>query len=487
MSKGKLRLREERVSTPTVSTKSTRAGIGKSGSSKRARTISSPSVFPKLTEPVKLPPLAKGSTRFIPIGGLRTVGANMNMLQHGDEILVIDGGLEFAKPTNAPGADYIIPDMRFLIPYSKKIVGMFITHGHLDHIGGLKNIVPALGFPTIYGSPFTIAMIKKIFTEVGLLNKTKFVVVNPDSGKIATLGSFKYEFFRVNHTVPDSCGVYIETPATRIMHMGDYKIDFSPRLDKPADLSNYARIASRGIDFLLQETTNSARAEWTTTESDISGQLKSLILEAKDRTIIGNFSTLISRIQDVIRIAEDLGKYIFISGRSMVDHVAIAREMGYIKCKSDTIKTLDSKTLSGVPEQRQIIITTGAQGEEYGGLGLMSRGDHRVVSIKPRDTIILSSSVIPGNEVSIRNLVNDLNRFGPKIITIKEKEVHSGGHGGIAEQKVIMNLVKPRFIIPCHGDLTARLTLKKAAVRMGYDPKEVLIMEDGALIEMSAK
>mgnify|MGYP005671501821 FL=1 len=210
-------------------------------------------------------------------------------------------------------------------------------------------------------------------------------------------------------------------------------------------------------------------------------------MEAKDRTIIGNFSTLISRIQDVIRIAEDLGKYIFISGRSMVDHVAIAREMGYIKCKSDTIKTLDSKTLSGVPEQRQIIITTGAQGEEYGGLGLMSRGDHRVVSIKPRDTIILSSSVIPGNEVSIRNLVNDLNRFGPKIITIKEKEVHSGGHGGIAEQKVIMNLVKPRFIIPCHGDLTARLTLKKAAVRMGYDPKEVLIMEDGALIEMSAK
>ena len=269
----------------------------------------------------------------------------MNMLQYGDEILLVDGGLEFSKHTNAPGCDSIIPDVRFLAPIQKKIKGMFITHGHLDHIGGLKHMIPALGYPPIYAAPFTIAMIKKIFTEIGILGKCKLIPINPDAGKIATLGNFKYEFFRVNHTIPDSCGVYLETPTVRIMHMGDYKIDFSPRLDKPTDLPNLSRIANRGIDILLQETTNSQRNQWTTTEAVISGQLRTLIAEAKDRIIIGNFSTLISRIQDVVQIAEDLGKYVFISGRSMVDHVAIAREMGYLKCKRDTIKTLDPKTL----------------------------------------------------------------------------------------------------------------------------------------------
>lgn len=210
---------------------------------------------------------------------------------------------------------------------------MFITHGHLDHIGALKNIIPALGFPPIYGSPFTIAMIKKSFEEAGLKNKVQLFTVNPDSGKMANVGIFRYEFFRVNHTIPDSCGVYIETPSARIMHMGDYKIEFFPRIDKPADLANYARIASRGIDILLQETTNSYRQEWTTSETRVTGELKSIIQEAQERVIVGNFSTLISRIQDIVTIAEQLGRYVLVNGRSMVDSVAIAREMGILKCK----------------------------------------------------------------------------------------------------------------------------------------------------------
>ncbi len=450
------------------------------------KSLNVPVIFPKSSEPQILPKIDNNVTRIIPIGGLRTVGANMTMFEHWDDILIVDGGLEFARGGNSPGFNYLLPDIRFLQAHNKRIRGLFVTHGHLDHIGALKNLIPALGFPPIYAAPFTIAMIKKSFDEAGLKNKVQFFTINPDSGKMANVWIFKYEFFRVNHTIPDSCGVYIETPSARIMHMGDYKIEFFPRIDKPADLANYARIASRGIDILLQETTNSYKQDWTTSETKVTGELKQLIQDAPERVIIGNFSTLISRIQDVITIAEQLGRYVLINGRSMVDCVAIAREIGYLKAKEGTIKPLDTKTMESIPENKQIIITTGAQGEEFGGLNNISRGDHQTISIKPRDTIILSSSIIPGNELAIIDMMNRLNRFGAKIITIKENEVHSGGHGGIVEQRVIMNLVKPKYIIPVHGDITQRLTLKREAVKMGWDPKNVLMLEDGSIVELDS-
>jgi len=304
---------------------------------------------------------------------------------------------------------------------------------------------------------------------------------------MANVGIFKYEFFRVNHSIPDSCGIYIETPSARIMHMGDYKLEFFPRIDKPVDLPNYARIASRGIDILLHETTNSARQEWTTSETKVTSELKMLIMEAKERVIIGNFSTLISRIQDVITIAEQLGRFVLINGRSMVDTVAIAREMGILKGKEGIIRSLDAKTMESIPENKQIIVTTGAQGEEFGGLNNISRGDHQTISIKPSDTIILSSSIIPGNELAISEMMNRLNRFGAKIITIKEFEVHSGGHSSIAEQRVLINLVRPKYIIPVHGDITQRLTLKREVVKMGWDPKNVLMLEDGSIVEIDER
>jgi ribonuclease J len=446
-----------------------------------------PVIFPKALEPQVLPKTEKNQTRIIPIGGLRTVGANMTMFEHGDDILIVDGGLEFARGGKSPGFNYLLPDIRFLQPHIKRIKWMLITHGHLDHIGALKNLIPALGFPPIYAAPFTIAMIKKGLEEAGLKNKVQFFPVNPDSGKMSNIGVFKYEFFRVNHTIPDSCGIYIETPSARIMHMGDYKLEFFPRIDKPVDLANYARIASRGIDILLQETTNSYKQDWTTSETKVTGELKQLIQDAPERVIIGNFSTLISRIQDVVTIAEQLGRHVLVNGRSMVDCVAIAREMGILKCKEWTVKPLDSKTMESIPESKQIIITTGAQGEEFGGLNNISRGEHVTISIKPRDTIILSSSIIPGNELAIIDMMNRLNRFGAKIITIKENEVHSGGHGGIAEQRVIMNLVRPKYIIPVHGDITQRLTLKREAVKMGWDPKNVLMLEDGSIVELDER
>jgi ribonuclease J len=451
------------------------------------KSLNVPVIFPKAFEPQILPKIERNITRMIPIGGLRTVGANMTMFEHDEDILIVDGGLEFARGGNSPGFNYLLPDIRFLQPHIKRIKAMFITHGHLDHIGALGNIIPALGFPPIYAAPFTIAMIKKRFEEAGLKGKVQFHVVNPDSGKMANVGVFKYEFFRVNHSIPDSCGVYIETPSARIMHMGDYKVEFFPRIDRPADLPNYARIASRGIDILLQETTNSSRLEWTTSETKVTGELKQIIMDARERVIVGNFSTLISRIQDVVTIAQELGRTVLINGRSMVDCVAIAREMGYIKCKEGIIKPLDKKTMESIPESKQIIITTGAQGEEFGGLNNISRGDHPTISIKPSDTIVLSSSIIPGNELAISEMMNRLNRFGSKIITIKELEVHSGGHGGIVEQRVMLNLINPKYVVPVHGDLSQRLTLKREAVKMGWDPKNVLIIEDGSLVEIDEK
>lgn len=447
----RLKLPPEAPTTPTQNTQSVHSTPAiKPVSPGMLKGINVPIIFPKSLEPQILPKITPNTTRIIPVGGLRTIGANMTMIECNDEILLVDGGLEFARGGNSPGFNYLLPDIRFLMGETKRIKGMLVTHGHLDHIGALKNIIPALGFPPIYAAPFTIAMIKKFFEEAGLRGKVQFFPINPDSGKLANIGPFKYEFFRVNHTIPDSCGIYIETPHVRIMHMGDYKIEFFPRLDKPADLSNYARIAARGIDVLLQETTNSYKQEWTASETKVSGELRALIQDAPERVIVGNFSTLISRIQDIISIAESLGKYVLINGRSMVDTVAIARELGYLKCKEGVMKPLDEKTMESIPENKQIIITTGAQGEEFGGLNNISKGDHRVLSIKPRDTIILSSSVIPGNELAIIDMINRLNRFGAKVVTIKENEVHSGGHGGILEQRVLINLVKPKYIIPVH-------------------------------------
>ncbi|MBF0914062.1 ribonuclease J, partial [Candidatus Gracilibacteria bacterium] len=377
-----------------------------------------------------LPTLREGYTRYIPIGGNNETGAkNMGMVQYGNDILLIDCGVQFADP-DMLGVNYSIPDVSFLTKYKKNIKGFLITHAHLDHIGSLKHVYPALGCPPLYGTKFTIGLIRKQLEEAGVLDKAVLIEVDAGSREMMKIGEFKVEYFKVNHSVPDCAGLYIESPTgTKIVHTGDFKIDFSPAIDQPADLDRIAEIGKRGISLLMSDSTGSIRKGFSMSEKNVGEELDKIVANhTKGRLIIAIFASWISRVQQLINIAEKYGKTIFLSGRSMVENVSIAKDLGYLTMKPGVVKKMTSKNVEGIPPHKQIIITTGSQGEQFSALARMAEGKHNAVEIIRGDTIVFSSSVVPGNEKSVVGIINKLIRLGANVITKDDGEVHTGGH-----------------------------------------------------------
>lgn len=312
-----------------------------------------------------LPTLREGYTRYIPIGGNNEIGAkNMGMVQYGEDILLIDCGVQFAEPEML-GVDYSVPDVSFLVPYIKNIKGFLITHAHLDHIGALKDILPVLDMPTLYGTKLTLGLIKKALEEHKLLPHANFVEIDAGKENVTNIGQFKVEFFSVNHSIPDCAGLYIETPGgCKIVHTGDFKIDHTPRLDKPADFERYEEIGKRGVTLYLGDSTGSTTKGFSMSEKEVGDTLEKIISEhTGGRLIIAAFSSWISRVQQLIDIAEKYDKYIFLSGRSMVENIAIAQKLGYLTMKPGTIKKLTVKNTESIPYNQQIVITTGSQGK----------------------------------------------------------------------------------------------------------------------------
>lgn len=449
----------------------------------RPRTISN---FPETK--FYLPTLREGYTRVIPIGWNNETGSkNMNLFQYWDDLVIVDCGVQFAEP-DMLGANYSIPDISSLIQYKDKIKWILITHAHLDHIGALKHILPPLWMPTIFATKLTIWIIKKWLEEARLLSYATFVEVSWDSTEKVKIGNhFTAEFFRVNHSIPDCVWILLETPGwARIVHTWDFKIDFTPAIDKPADLSRIWEIGRRWITLLLSDSTGSIRKGFSKSEKDIGESLEKIIANhTKWRLIIATFSSWISRVQQLINICDKHGKQIFVSGRSMVENIAIAKELGYLKMKPGAIKKMSPKVIEEVALHNQVIVTTWSQWEEFSALTRMSEWKHNSLEIIKWDTIIFSSSVVPGNERSVYGVINKLLALWANVITKDDQDVHTWGHAFQEEQKIMLNLVNPKYFLPVYGDLYFRSLHKNTAVSIGFPEENVLLQENWSIIDLA--
>ncbi len=434
-----------------------------------------------------LPSLREGYTRFIPVGGNNETGAkNMGMVQYGDDILIVDCGVQFAD-ADMYGVNYSIPDVSFLTKYKDNIKWMLLTHAHLDHIGSLKHILPALGMPVVYGTKLTVGLAKKAISEAGLLPHTTFIEIDAWSRDKFKVGQFDVEFFKVNHSIPDCAGIYIESPGgAKFVHTGDFKIDFTPAIDEPADLSRIGEIGSRGITMLMSDSTGSVRKGFSKSEKDVGEALEEIVKHHhKGRLIIAAFSSWISRVQQLVDICDKYDKTIFLSGRSMVENVQIAKDLGYLKIKPGIMKKMTPKATQGIPPHKQVIITTGSQGEEFSALSRMSEWRHPSIEIVKEDTVVFSSSTVPGNEKSVIGIINKLIKLGAKVITKDDKEVHTGGHAFQEEQKIMIQLIKPKYFMPVFGDLYFRTVHKDTALTVGMKEENCLLIDNGAIVDFA--
>jgi ribonuclease J len=449
----------------------------------RPRTISN---FPETK--FYLPTLREGYTRVIPIGWNNETGSkNMNLFKYWDDLLLIDCWVQFAEP-DMLGANYSIPDISSLIQYKDKIKWILITHAHLDHIGALKHILPPLWMPTIFATKLTIWIIKKWLEEARLLSYTTFVEVSWDSTEKVKIGNhFTAEFFRVNHSIPDCVWILLETPGgARIVHTWDFKIDFTPAIDKPADLSRIWEIGRRWITLLMSDSTWSIRKWFSRSEKDIWESLEKILLNhTKWRLIIATFSSWISRVQQLINICDKQWKHIFLSGRSMIENIAIAKELWYIKMKPGAVRKMSPKVIEEVALHNQVIVTTWSQWEEFSALTRMSEWKHNSIEIIKWDTIIFSSSVVPGNERSVYWVINKLLALWANVITKDDNDVHTGWHAFQEEQKIMLNLVNPKFFLPVYWDLYFRTLHKNTAVSIGFPEENVLLQENWSIIDLA--
>ncbi len=435
-----------------------------------------------------LPTLRDGYTRIIPIGwNNETWAKNMNLFQYGDDLLLVDCWVQFAEP-NMLGANYSIPDISSLIQYKDKIKWIIITHAHLDHIWALKHILPPLWMPTIFATKLTIWIIKKWLEEARLLSHASFVEVSWDSTEKVKIGQhFAVEFFRVNHSVPDCVWVFIETSGwARIVHTWDFKIDFNPAIDKPADLWRIGEIGRKWVTVLMSDSTGSIRKWFSKSEKEIGESLERIIENhTKWRLIIATFSSWISRIQQLIDICDKQGKTIFLSGRSMVENVAIAKELGYLKMKHWVVRKMSPKATEWIAPHNQVIVTTWSQWEQFSALVRMAEWKHNSLEILKWDTIIFSSSVVPGNERSVVWVINKLLALWANVITKDDSEVHTWGHAFQEEQKIMLNLVNPKFFMPVYWDLYFRTLHKNTAVSIGFVEENVLLQDNWSIIDFA--
>lgn len=421
---------------------------------------------------------SKQALKIIPIGGLEEIGRNMTAFEYGNDIVVIDMGLMFPEE-EMMGIDYIIPNTEYLEKNKKKVRGVIITHGHFDHIGAIPHIIHKIGNPPIYATELTRGMILK--RQEDYKDQSPVNVKTIRKIDRITLGSFKIEFFHVNHTIPDSIGVVLRTPVGTVVHTGDFKFDHSPVGDAPADISKIARLGSEDILALLSDSTNAQSEGYSISESTIRENLDQIFLNTKGRLIVATFSSLISRIQQIAELAEKHGRKLAIEGYSMKSNVEIARELGYINARRQTF--IDIKQANNYPDEKVVVMCPGAQGEGNSALMRIVNGEHRYTQIHKGDTVVFSSSVIPGNERSVQSLKDTLYMKGAEVIHYKMMDIHASGHGNQEDLKMMINLVRPKYLIPAHGTYYMRKIHGQLGESVGMPEKNILIGENGRVIE----
>ena len=434
-----------------------------------------------------LPSLRQWYTRYMPIwGNNETWAKNMWMVQYDEDLILIDCWVQFAD-SSMLWVNYSIPDVSFLTKYKRQIKGFLITHAHLDHIGSLKHVMPALGMPVLYGTRFTLWLIKKSLEEAWLLSQATLIEVDAHSWDKLKIWKFTVEFFNVNHSVPDCAWIYLESEwGTKIVHTWDFKIDHTPAIDKPADLDRIESIWKRWISLFLSDSTWSTRKWFSMSEKNVWEELEKIVSRhTKGRLIIATFSSWISRIQQLVDICEKHDKTIFLSGRSMVENVAIAKELGYLNIKQGIVKKMTPKNTEWVAPHKQIIITTWSQWEEFSALSRMAEGKHSSVEVIRWDTVIFSSSIVPWNEKSVIWIINKLINLGAKVITKDDWEVHTWGHAFQEEQKIFLQLVKPKYFMPIFWDLYFRTVHKNTAIDTWFNEENILMLDNGNMVDFA--
>lgn len=416
------------------------------------------------------------SVKIIPLGGLEQIGMNMTVIEYGDSIIVVDCGLSF--PTeDMLGIDLVIPDVTYLKQNADKVKGYVITHGHEDHIGALPYILKEVNAP-IYATKLTIGIIDGKLKEHNLTKLVKRKIVK--YGQSVNLGSFRVEFIRMNHSIVDAAALAIFTPVGTIIHTGDFKIDYTPVFGDSADLQRFGELGKKGVLALLCESTNALRPGFTMSERTVGRTFDSIFAEhPNNRLIVATFASNVDRVQQIINTACKYDRKVVIEGRSMVNIIGTATELGYINVPDGTI--IDIEQLKNYPDEKTVIITTGSQGESMAALSRMASSIHRKVSINPQDTIIFSSSPIPGNEKAVDKVINELSMKGAEVIF---QDTHVSGHACQEEIKLIYALVRPKYAIPIHGEYRHRIANAEIAVALGVPKEQIFLMQSGDVLEM---
>jgi len=422
--------------------------------------------------------MSKPKLKIIPLGGLSEIGKNMMAIEYENDIMIIDAGLMFPGE-DMLGIDLVIPDISYLMENREKVRGIVITHGHEDHIGGLPYLLPQLDVP-VYSTKLPHGLISVKLKERKALAGAKLKVA--PYGSQVSLGKFRVELFPVCHSIPDAAGLIIHTPIGTIVHSGDFKLDYTPVYGKPTDLSRLAQLGAQGVLLLLSDSTYSELPGYTPSERLVGETLDRVMAEAPGRVIVTTFSSLVSRIQQVIDAAARHQRRVFVVGRSMTDIVKMTLELGYLKAPDGILARIDE--LRGMPHNKVVFVTTGSQGEPTSALVRIANRDHRHVHIVKGDTVVLSATAVPGNEALINRTVDALFKQGAQVLYDKVAKVHVHGHGSQEELKLLLNLVRPRFFIPIHGEYRHLSLHAQLAESVGIPKSNIFLLEDGDVLEL---
>ena len=423
----------------------------------------------------------KDKLRLIPLGGLGEIGKNLNVFEYKEDIILVDCGLKFPDD-DMFGIDIVLPDFNYILENQDKVKGVVITHGHEDHIGGLVYLLKRINLP-IYATKFTMGLIDKKLKEHGLLTKTTRIIVKPKER--IDIGEFNVEFIRVNHSIADAVGLCIKCAAATVVHTGDFKIDYHPIGGEVIDLQRFAKIGSQGVDLLMSDSTNVEGAGFTPSESTVGPTLYNLFRGAKGRIIITTFASNVHRLQQAIDAAVEYNRKVIICGRSMENVSEVAMDLGYLKVPANVLVQL--KDIKKYKDKELVIITTGSQGEPMAALGRMALGEHRHLTIKKEDMVIISASPVPGNEKMVSEVINKLVELGSDVIYGRFAEIHVSGHARQEELKLMITLVKPKHFLPVHGESRMLMQHAELAQTVGMNKERTFIAENGNILEIDKR
>ncbi|MBV9279579.1 MAG: ribonuclease J [Chloroflexi bacterium] len=423
--------------------------------------------------------MAKPKLRIIPLGGVGEIGKNMTVLEYGNNIIVVDCGVMFPEES-MPGIDLVIPDISYLLEKRKKVRAFFITHGHEDHIGALPYVLPHFEAP-VYATTLTLGLISVKLKEHRLFDSADLRTVQ--FGQTINAGVFDVEFFSVAHSVPDASGLVIDTPVGTVVHTGDFKIDLTPVDSKPTDIGALARVGTAGVHVLLADSTGVERPGYTPSESTVGRSFDEIFRNAPGRVIVATFASLIARIQQVVTIAHKYDRKVAVVGRSMLQNVNMALELGYLTDPDNCIQPWEK--IATLPSNKVTVVGTGAQGEPTSALSRMANNDHRQIQIRKGDTVVLSASPIPGNEELVSRNIDNLFKLGATVIYGPEAHVHVSGHPSREELKILTSITRPKYLVPVHGEVRHLILHARLAETLGLQPQNILVPEIGRVMEFT--